>query len=253
MLIDTHAHLYTTEFDIDRVDMIHRAMQAGVERIYLPNVDLQSVVRLNDMLELSEVLYPMMGLHPCSVRADFESILEALKQELIRNTYYGVGEMGIDLYWDKTTLPYQIEAFKIQCQWGIEFNLPIIIHSRNATVEVLDIVENMQVRPSKGIFHCFSGTREEIERIDALGDYYYGIGGVITYKNAGLAELIPEIPRHKLVLETDSPYLAPVPFRGKRNESSYLSHINKKLSECLQLTDSETQQLTTENAIRLFG
>lgn len=252
MLIDTHAHLYSEEFDVDLEEMLARAVQAGVDRIYLPNVDLQSVARLKSILHHSDILYPMMGLHPCSVRQDFESVLVALKSVLTKGTYHGIGEIGLDLYWDKTTLPFQMEAFKIQCQWAVEFNLPIIIHSRQATTEVLDLLEQMNPRPQKGIFHCFSGTIEEINRVDALGEYYYGIGGVITYKNAGLAELVPLIPKHKLVLETDSPYLAPAPHRGKRNESSFLYFVNKKLSDCLQMTEKETAMLTTANALQLF-
>ncbi len=252
MLIDTHAHLYSQEFDIDQDAMIQRAVQSGVKRIYLPNVDVSSVARLKSLLKHSNILYPMMGLHPCSVQADYLSVLQVLKQEFLHATYYGIGETGLDLYWDKTTLPHQIEAFKIQCTWAIEYDLPIIIHSRLATSEVLDILEGMTPRPAKGIFHCFSGTKEEIERVAALGQYYYGIGGVLTYKNSGLAESIPFIPRDKLVLETDAPYLAPAPYRGKRNESAYITYVNLKLSECLNLSLDATAALTSENAMRVF-
>ncbi|MEP7321207.1 MAG: TatD family hydrolase [Saprospiraceae bacterium] len=252
MLIDTHAHLYAKEFDTDRQGMIDRAIKGGVERIYLPNIDLNSIKILKETLSISPLLYPMMGLHPCSVKEDYIAVLQDIKSELDSSIYYAIGEMGIDLYWDKTTKDIQVDAFKIQCQWAIEKNLPIIIHSREATQDVLNILEEMNPRPIKGIFHCFSGTLEEIQRIDALGEYYYGIGGVITYKNGGLAEIVSKIPQHKLVLETDSPYLAPAPYRGKRNESSFIIHIAKKLSESLGISLEEIGKITTENAIKLF-
>jgi TatD DNase family protein len=252
MLIDTHAHLYSKEFEADRPEMIKRALDAGVERIYLPNVDLDSIAGLKETLLISTALYPMMGLHPCSVKEDYKIMLQEMKAELDSFTYFAVGEMGIDLYWDKTTLDFQIDAFKIQCQWAIEKKLPIIIHSREATKVVLNILEAMIPRPIKGIFHCFSGTIDEIQRIDDLGEYYYGIGGVITYKNGGLAELVNKIPLHKIVLETDAPYLSPLPYRGKRNESSYIIHVAKKLSECLGISFEEIGKITTENALKLF-
>jgi TatD DNase family protein len=252
MLIDTHAHLYTKEFDFDRADMIKRAMEGGIQRIYLPNVDLSTVGMMKEMLALSPMLMPMMGLHPCSVKADFLEVLNTLKKELDSFQYYGVGEMGIDLYWDKTTLDFQIEAFKIQCTWAVEKNLPIIIHSREATDVVLNILEQMDPRPARGIFHCFSGSEELIQRVDALGEYYYGIGGVITYKNGGLAEMVSKIPLHKMVLETDAPYLSPAPHRGKRNESSFITFIAKKLSESLGISYEDVQKLTSANSLRLF-
>lgn len=252
MLIDTHAHLYAKEFDADRADMIKRAIDGGIQRIYLPNVDLSTVGMMKELLSLSPIVLPMMGLHPCSVKAGYLEELNALKKELDSFQYYGVGEMGIDLYWDKTTLDYQIEAFKIQCSWAVEKNLPIIIHSREATDVVLNILEQMNPRPARGIFHCFSGSKETIQRIDSLGGYYYGIGGVITYKNGGLAEMVSIIPLHKVVLETDAPYLSPVPYRGKRNESSYITFVARKLSECLGISFEEVGKITSENALRLF-
>jgi TatD DNase family protein len=196
----------------------------------------------------------MIGLHPCSVDQNFEQVLEILKTELDSDyTYFGIGETGIDLYWDQTTLEWQSEALRIQCAWAHEYNLPVILHTRNATEVVIDFLENMETRPARGIFHCFSGTFDEIKRIDALGDYCYGIGGVITYKNAGLFEAIPFIPVNKMVLETDAPYLSPVPHRGKRNESGYIKHVVERLAQALGLTGEEIESITTANAERLFG
>ncbi len=252
MLIDTHAHLYVKEFSNDRLEMVERAKAAGVSKIFLPNIDVDTIPQMKELLALDRILYPMIGLHPCSVKNEFENDLKILKSELDTSTYYGIGETGIDLYWNKTTLDIQIAALKVQCDWALEYNLPIILHTRNATSVVIDLLEKLPARPSKGIFHCFGGTIDEINRINELGDYCFGIGGVITFKNGGLFEMIPHIPMEKLVLETDSPYLAPAPYRGKRNESSYLKLIVDKLAESLQLSVEGVTELTTSNANRIF-
>lgn len=254
MFVDTHAHLYASEFDGDRLEMIRRAEGAGIGRIYLPNVDAGTVSSLLTTCALSDNLYPMMGLHPCHVTAAYAETLATLKMELYQNIpkYYAVGEMGIDLHWDKTTLPYQEEAFRIQCAWACDLDLPIVIHSREATDEVLILLERMHPRPARGVFHCFSGDRVQIERVQALGTYYFGIGGVITYKNSGLAGLVGHMPLDRMVLETDAPYLAPTPFRGKRNESSYLLKIAETLGTALGLSLAEIEKITTENALALF-
>ncbi|MEP7267468.1 MAG: TatD family hydrolase [Saprospiraceae bacterium] len=252
MLIDTHAHLYVKEFSNDRLEMVERAKAAGVSKIFLPNIDVDTIPQMKELVDLDRILYPMIGLHPCSVKSEFENDLKILKSELDTSTYYGIGETGIDLYWDKTTLDIQIAALKVQCDWALEYNLPIILHTRNATSVVIDLLEKLPARPSKGIFHCFGGTIDEINRINELGDYCFGIGGVITFKNGGLFEMIPHIPMEKLVLETDSPYLAPAPYRGKRNESSYLKLIVDKLAESLQLSVEGVTELTTSNANRIF-
>jgi len=255
MIIDTHAHLYSDEFDSDRAGMIGRAKQLGVEKIFLPNVDLYTIEKMKYTVALaSDQLFPMIGLHPCSVDQHFQLNLEKLKTELDSDySFFGIGETGIDLYWDKTTLEWQLEALRIQCSWAHEYKLPIILHTRNANEVVIDLLEKMENRPARGIFHCFSGTAEEIKRIDALGDYCYGIGGVITYKNAGLFEVVPAIPLNKLVLETDAPYLAPVPHRGKRNESGYIKHVVEKLAQALKLSVEEIESITTANAERVMG
>ncbi|HNT20148.1 MAG TPA: TatD family hydrolase [Saprospiraceae bacterium] len=254
MLVDTHAHLYASEFDGDRLEMIHRAIQAGVGRIYLPNVDADTIPALLSTCALSDILYPMMGLHPCQVTAGFTETLAEIKGELYRNSrlYYAVGEMGIDLHWDKTTRPYQEEAFRVQCGWAFELDLPVVIHSREATDAVLELLEPMDPRPARGVFHCFSGDRHQVERIQALGNYYFGIGGVITYKNSGLAALVKNIPLDRIVLETDAPYLAPTPFRGKRNEPAFLVNIAESLGRALGLPVDEIEKITTGNALALF-
>lgn len=255
MIIDTHAHLYSKEFDGDRSDMIQRALQAGVRMMFLPNVDLDTIDVMKETMALApDHIFPMIGLHPCSVQKNFESVLAKMKDELETGfIYYGIGETGIDLYWDKSTYELQVEALKIQSSWAVDHNLPIILHTRNANEEVLSFFENLDQRPSRGIFHCFSGSDDHIERIDALGDYYYGIGGVITYKNGGLYEAIHKIPLHKIVLETDSPYLPPVPFRGKRNESAYILYVAQKLADALNKSLDEILEITSDNAQRLFA
>lgn len=254
MFVDTHAHLYASEFDGDRMEMIRRAVEAGIGRVYLPNVDAGTVSALHSTCALSDILYPMMGLHPCHVTTGYAEDLAILKKELYGNIrkYYAVGEMGIDLHWDKATLPYQEEAFRIQCAWARELDLPVVIHSREATDVVLVLLEEMEPRPSRGVFHCFSGDQVQIERIQALGSYYFGIGGVITYKNSGLSTLARHIPVDRIVLETDAPYLAPTPFRGKRNESSFLVKIAETLGTALGLSLDEIEKITTENALALF-
>ena len=255
MIIDTHAHLYSDEFDSDREEMIARATKAGIEKIFLPNVDLSTIDKMKATVAMAQGnLFPMIGLHPCSVDQHFLQSLEKMKTELESGyTYYGIGETGIDLHWDKTTLEWQLESLRIQCSWAYEFNLPIILHTRNANEVVIDLMENIENRPSRGIFHCFSGTKDEINRIDALGDFYYGIGGVISYKNAGLFEAIPYLPLDKIVLETDAPYLAPVPHRGKRNESAYIIHVLERLAQAVRLSIEDVESITTANAERLFG
>lgn len=254
MFIDTHAHLYAPEFDVDRLDMIHRAKDAGVGRIYLPNVDVGTIDVLSSVQQLDPaLLYPLMGLHPCSIKSDYLFQLKQIELALGQSQYYGIGEIGIDLYWDPASLPLQVEAFIIQCQWAHELNLPIIIHSRDATDKVIEVLENLHLRPGKGVFHCFSGNLEQARKIEALGDYYFGLGGVITFKNSGLSEVIPGLPFDKIVLETDAPYLAPMPFRGKRNEPAYLLHVAKKLAELRGVSLELVEDQTTINALALFS
>ena len=251
-LVDTHSHLYAEEFDLDSAKVVADAFRLGVESIYLPNVDSRSIER---MLKL-EAQYPnacfaMMGLHPCSVNLNYTEELSVVRSWLDRRKFVAIGEIGIDLYWDKTFIDQQKIAFKQQINWAIEFNLPIVIHCRDAFEEILEILESFEKLP-KGIFHCFSGSAEQAQRILKLNSFKLGIGGVLTFKNSGLDKVIEQISIEHLVLETDSPYLAPVPHRGKRNESAYLFIIAKKLAEIKNLSLDEVASITSVNARSIF-
>lgn len=254
MLIDTHAHLYAQEFDFDRDEMIARAISQGVEKFYLPNVDLESIPR---MLEL-EAKYPercfaMMGLHPCSVEADYKTVLAEIKKQLFARKFVAVGEIGLDYYWSKEFVEEQKDAFRTQCRWAIELDIPIIIHARESLDDLIQIVgEERKDNRLRGIFHCFGGTLEQAKQIIEL-DFWMGIGGVLTYKKSGLDELVKDIPLEWLVLETDAPYLTPVPHRGKRNESAYVRFVAEKLAEAKGLTLEELAAVTTKNAENIFN
>ena len=221
-LIDTHTHLYAKQFNSDRDAMIQRAVEQGVEQFFLPNIDRESI---EGMLAL-EAAYPercfaMMGLHPCSVKDNYEEELAIVRHWLDRRKFCAVGEIGIDLYWDKTFFEQQKQAFLTQIEWAMEFDIPIVIHSRESTDIIIDILTEVKEDRLRGIFHCFGGTEEQARRIIKLG-FFLGIGGVLTYKNSGLGDALKDISLEHIVLETDSPYLAPVPYRGKRNESAYV-------------------------------
>ncbi len=258
-LTDTHAHLYASEFDSDRDEMFGRARQLGVKRFFLPNIDLNSV---NGLLALAhqypDTCFPMMGLHPCSITNLVEQQLHEIKTVLNKHKFYAIGEIGIDLYWDKTFFEQQKIAFKEQMLWALEYQLPVAIHCRNAMNEILEILEELKQTTAykdclfKGIFHCFSGNAEEANKLVQYG-FYLGIGGVITFKNSGLDKAIQNISLNNLVLETDAPYLAPVPFRGKRNESAYLRYVAEKLAEIKNCSLMDVATITTQNSIRIFG
>jgi TatD DNase family protein len=252
MFVDTHAHLYLNEFKNDLEKTLQRSEEVGVERIYLPNIDHTSI---DDMLEL-EAKYPQciatIGLHPCSVKKDFERELYVVEDWLRKRSFVAIGEIGTDLYWNKTHWKEQVEAFKIQARWAKEYNLPIIIHCRDSMDETIALVKELQIEGLKGIFHCFGGSIEQAQQIIDLG-FLLGIGGVVTFKKAGLEQVLLEIGLEHLVLETDSPYLAPVPHRGKRNESAYVPIIAQKIAEIKQISIAEVAQATTQNAQRLFG
>jgi TatD DNase family protein len=253
MLIDTHTHLYHDHFDSDRDDMMTRAVAAGVELMLLPNIDVASIGPMNELAaKWPDHTRMMMGLHPCHVNADFERELKVIRNELDTGKYIAVGEFGIDLYWDKTYLRQQQEAFRIQVQWAKELGLPIVLHVRDAFEEVFALLDELNDRQLSGVFHCFTGGIAEVERIDGYGGFYFGIGGVLTYKRSGLDGVLSSIPIEKMLLETDSPYLAPVPFRGKRNESGYVMHVAECASAVLGCTTAEVAKQTTENAQRLF-
>jgi TatD DNase family protein len=253
ILTDTHAHLYASEFDADKKAMMQRALQKHVTRLFLPNIDVSSIQpMLNLVWEFPDHCFPMMGLHPCSVDQHVEAHLFQIQKWFKKRKFYAVGEIGLDFYWSLEFKEQQISAFKKQIQWAIQYNLPINIHSRNATADCIAILTEMKHPLLRGIFHCFSGTAEEAKQIVDLG-FYLGIGGVLTFKNSGLDKAIENIPLEHLVLETDAPYLAPVPYRGKRNESAYLLEVAQKLSELKNTSVEKVALITTENSRTIFG
>lgn len=253
MLIDTHTHLYLEQFDQDRDQVIQNAMDAGIEKFFLPNIDVNSIA---GMLALAEhypnVCYPMMGLHPCSVEAGFEIELQKIYDALSNQAIIAIGEIGIDLFWDKTTLPLQREAFRIQVQWAKDMNLPIVIHARDSYNELFEELNVLNDERLSGVFHCFTGSLQQAEKILSYGNFYLGIGGVSTFKNSGLNTVLPQVPLDRIILETDSPYLAPVPHRGKRNESAYTALVAQHLSHLLNKSLEEIASITTQNSLNLF-
>ena len=251
---DTHAHLYLEQFSEDREEMMKRAFDAEVGRIFLPNIDLDSISSMLKLVaDYPDIVFPMMGLHPCSVKDDYESVLSKMKNELDTGKYVAVGEIGIDLYWDKSTLDIQRKAFEIQIGWAKEMNLPIVIHARDSFDELFEVVDRLNDDRLRGVFHCFTGTLEQANHIIDYGGFYLGLGGVLTFKNSGLDKVISEVDLKHLVLETDAPYLSPTPFRGKRNESAYIPYIAGKLSEISGVEIEKVAEITTENSVDLFG
>ncbi len=253
-LIDTHSHIYAQEFDIDKEAVMQRCKEKGIQKLFLPNIDIDSLPLLdNTIQQFPDQCYAMLGLHPCSVKEDFEAQLLILKNKIESKAYpcYGIGEVGLDFYWDKTFIAQQIQAFKIQIKWAVEYDLPIIIHSRESTQEVIDILKQYAYLPIKGILHCFSGTYEQAMEIINLG-FYIGIGGAITYKKNELRGFLSKIPLQSIVLETDSPYLSPIPYRGKRNESSYLTYVAQEVADLYTIPIQEVAKITTENALKTF-
>ncbi len=251
--IDTHAHLYLEEFAPDLQSIVDRARQNNVSKIMLPNIDLESFPR---MLELSDqfpgFFYPMIGLHPCDVNANWEIELQKIKSQFSSDTFIAIGETGIDLHWDSSTLEIQKLAFKQQIQWAKDWHLPIVIHARKSTSIILDIIESEMTPDLTGIFHCFSGNEQEAERLKALNNFKVGIGGSVTYKNSELPQVLKKIPLSLIVLETDSPFLPPVPFRGKRNESAYLPLVGEAISNIYQISLDKVAEITTNNAKEIF-
>lgn len=251
-LIDTHAHLYLDQFKDDLPEIIDNAIKNGLKKIYLPNIDHSTI---DAMLALEEkypgYCIPMMGLHPGSVKKDFEKELYVIEDWLNKREFAAVGEIGIDLYWDKTFSEEQKEAFKIQIEWAKKLNTPIVIHNRESFDETFKIVEDASDEKLKGIFHCFTGTKEEAQKIINI-NFYCGIGGVLTFKKSNLSEVLKDVDLNYLVLETDSPYLAPVPFRGKRNQPANILPVAENLSQIKEIKVEELADLTSANADRLF-
>jgi TatD DNase family protein len=257
MLIDTHSHLYANQFDEDRNEEVSRCLNNNIEKILLPNIDSSSIDAMHTLVdEHPEVCIPMMGVHPCSIQPDsWKEELAIAKEHLDNQTrdYIAVGEIGIDLYWDKSTLGIQQQAFAKQIEWAKEKDLPIVIHARDSFEEIFEIVDQYNDEKLRGIFHCFTGGVEEAQRVMAYGGFLMGLGGVLTFKNSGLDRTIAEIGLENFVLETDAPYLAPTPHRGKRNQSSYLNLVAMKLADVKGCSLPDVAEATTTNAKRMFG
>jgi TatD DNase family protein len=251
--VDTHAHVYADQFDVDRTDMLYRAEEKQVGKIFMPNIDHTSI---DGMLELENkypsVCIPMMGLHPCSVNQDFEKELYVVESWLGKRKFAAVGEMGTDLYWDKTFWEQQVEAFKIQGSWAKKHKLPIVVHCRESIDQTIDLVEQLQDGTLTGVFHCFTGTKLQADKLIKLG-FFLGLGGVTTFKKSGMEEVVPHIPLDRIVLETDSPYLTPTPHRGKRNEPSYIPLIGERVADLKMISTQELKKATTQNALKLFA
>jgi TatD DNase family protein len=251
-LIDTHTHIYLPEFDADRDEAVKRAVQSGVVSLLMPNIDTDSV---SAMLSAEErypgICYPMIGLHPTSVKEDFLSQLDKLEDLSENHKFYAIGEIGIDLYWSWSHLNEQIIAFRRQITFALKSGLPVVIHSRNSFPEVFKALEEFTGSGLKGVFHAFTGTLQDAEKAVGMG-FKLGIGGIVTFRNSGLDQIVSQSGIENILLETDSPYLAPVPYRGKRNESSYLCLINNKIAEITGLSCEETATITYSNSVQLF-
>ncbi|HMW66741.1 MAG: putative deoxyribonuclease YjjV [Bacteroidetes bacterium ADurb.BinA245] len=252
-LIDTHAHVYVDEFEADTTEILQRARAAGVSKILMPAIDRAThTVLLALEAKHPDLCVSMMGLHPCSVKENYKEELQAASKLLASREFIAVGEIGLDFYWDKTFVKEQVDAFHQQLDWALQYDIPVSIHSRSAMDECIEIVAQHQQGKLKGVFHCFSGNEVQAKRIIDLG-FHLGIGGVVSFKNSGLDKAIANIPIKNMVLETDAPYLAPVPFRGKRNEPAYLKYVVEKLSSIFSLGIDEVANETTANAEKLFG
>ena len=252
-LVDSHTHLYLEEFNLDRNEIIRKAIDSGVKYFFLPNVDSDTVVPLlNVSRAFPENCFPMIGLHPTSVNENFKMEFSKISEWIGKEKFVAIGEIGIDLYWDKTFFAEQIEVFKNQLFLAKELNLPVVIHSRNSMNEIFQVLKDKAFCDIKGIFHCYSGNVIQAKKVVEMG-YLLGIGGVVTYKNSILPDVIREVGINNIVLETDAPYLTPVPFRGKRNESSYINLIAEKVSEILNIDKSVVAEFTTRNALTIFG
>lgn len=254
-LIDTHAHLYRKDFIEDFDEIVARAKANKIQKVLLPNIDEESINRMHWLVDNdSEFFVPMMGIHPCYVKENWEEQIQLVEQHLTSGRKYcAVGEIGIDLYWDKTLFSEQQKAFRAQIRLAVKYNLPIVIHARDSFNEIFEILDEENCPELTGVFHCFTGTIEQANKVIAYGGFKMGVGGVLTFKNSGLDSVIANVPLEYLILETDCPYLPPVPFRGKRNESSYLVYIAEKLAEVKNCSLNEIANVTSQNASELFN
>ncbi len=254
MFVDTHTHLFVDAFDEDRDTVVQRAIDCGVEICLLPNIDSSTIDAMHALAtKYPENCFPMMGLHPGSVGENWEEELETIRKHLFIGKYVAVGEIGMDLYWDKTYVPQQREAFRRQVNWAKELGLPVVIHAREAFQEIFSILDELNDERLTGVFHCFTGTADDAAKVLSYGGFKLGLGGVLTYKKAALDQSLKDVPLSAIVLETDSPYLPPVPHRGKRNESAYLLHVAEKLADVYGVPLREIEEKTTKNALELFG
>jgi TatD DNase family protein len=252
-LIDTHTHLYLPEFDADRDEVVNRATRSGISKMLLPNIDTTSV---KQMLELVSrypgICFPMSGLHPTSVKEDYLSQLDSLEKLFRENKFIAIGEIGIDLYWDKTFIKEQIISFRRQIGFALQNKLPVVIHSRDAFPEVFSVLDEFNGQNLSGVFHAFTGDINDAEKAVNMG-FKLGIGGIVTFRNSGLDKVVSAIGPENIILETDSPYLAPVPHRGKRNESSYICIINKKMAEIFNISEEKMAEIAYSNSVELFN
>jgi TatD DNase family protein len=254
MIIDTHAHLYAEEFSEDQTEVFTRAVAAGVHYFLLPNINSESIPLMEKLMKEQKNTIPMMGLHPSYVKENWMEELQIIETHLFKNPskYCALGEIGMDLFWDKTFIEAQKIVFRTQISWAKKLKLPVAIHARDAFDEIFEILDEENDESLKGVFHCFTGNLEQANKILDYGGFKLGIGGVITYKNSGLSEVLNSVELKHLVVETDAPYLSPAPFRGKRNESAYLSYIIEKISGIYKLSDAKIAEVTSQNAIELF-
>lgn len=251
--IDTHVHVYLPEFDKDRRQVVDEALSAGVSHLLMPNVDSRTIGPLLEAaLKFPGVCLPMMALHPTSVKNDFMEQMQQVEQWLAKGGFVAVGETGIDLYWDNTHFNEQVLAFRRHAELALQYRLPLVIHSRNALEEIFEVVEDFRGSGLKGVFHCFPGDIQQAEKAIDLG-FLLGIGGVVTYKNSNMASVVEHVGLQNIILETDAPYLAPVPHRGKRNQSSYIPLIGLKVAELTGASLADAARITTQNALSLFG
>ena len=252
-LVDTHTHVYFEEFDVDLPDTIRRASEAGVAAFCLPCTDIASLLRLQAVCDrYPDHCFPMIGLHPTNVGTDYPEDLAILRAELDKRSYIAVGEIGIDLYWDKSRLCEQTEAFEEQLRWSIEKDLPVVIHTREAFPQVFESLHKIGIDKLRGVFHSFGGNREELEEVLQYPNFQIGINGVVTYKNGRIRDYLTLAPLDRIVLETDAPYLPPVPYRGKRNEPAYVALIAQKLAEVYGVPVETIAERTTQNVVRLW-
>lgn len=253
MYIDTHTHLYSDAFDEDRDAMIQRALDAGVHKMLLPNIDIASIPGMFELeKKYPENCFPMMGLHPTSVKEDWEAQLAVIKKHLFERKFIAVGEIGIDLYWETKFKEQQEQAFIEQINWAKELRIPIAIHARNSFPEIFEVLDQHNDERLTGVFHCFTGTKEDAQKVRSYGGFMFGLGGVLTFKKSGLDEVVKDLPLEELILETDAPYLAPTPHRGKRNESAYVPLVADKLSDIFEIPIEKIGEITTQNAEKLF-